>query len=155
MGVKSKKSSNSGLKTASKLTRISNRVIEQYNSRQSNRNNNKMIQSSLFQIDAETQWDDLGNGIQRKIYGYDDKIMLVKAKFEKDAVGELHQHPHSQVTYVESGVFRMTIGEEVRIIRTGDGYYIPPHVMHGCVCIEPGLLIDVFSPHREDFLTGK
>lgn len=114
-----------------------------------------MIQSSLFQIDAETQWDDLGNGIQRKIYGYDDKIMLVKAKFEKDAVGELHQHPHSQVTYVESGVFRMTIGEEVRIIRTGDGYYIPPHVMHGCVCIEPGLLIDVFSPHREDFLTGK
>ncbi|TZF83580.1 cupin domain-containing protein [Pedobacter sp. BS3] len=114
-----------------------------------------MIQSSLFQIEAETQWNDLGNGVQRKIYGYDDKIMLVKARFEKDAVGELHQHPHSQVTYVESGVFRMTIGEEVRIIRTGDGYYVPPHVMHGCVCIEPGLLIDVFSPHREDFLTSK
>jgi quercetin dioxygenase-like cupin family protein len=79
--------------------------------------------------------------------------MLVKAKFEAGAVGTLHEHYHSQVTYVESGVFEMTIGEEKRTIRKGDGYYVPPHVTHGCVCREPGVLIDVFSPHREDFLS--
>lgn len=111
-----------------------------------------MIHSSLFQIDKETSWEDMGNGVQRKIYGYDDHIMLVKAKFDTGAVGNLHEHYHSQVTYVESGVFEMTIGDEKRIIRQGDGYYIPPNVLHGCVCIEPGMLIDVFSPHREDFL---
>ena len=46
----------------------------------------------------------------------------------------------------------MTVGDEKKIIRTGDGYYVKPHTIHGCVCIEPGVLIDVFSPHREDFL---
>lgn len=110
------------------------------------------MQSDLFQIENETTWEDLGNGIKRKIYGYDDQIMLVKAKFEAEAVGVLHEHYHAQVTYVESGVFEMTIGEQKKIIRQGDGYYVPPHAVHGCVCKEPGILIDVFSPHREDFL---
>lgn len=110
------------------------------------------MQSNLFQIESETPWEDLGNGIKRQIYGYDDVIMLVKAKFEAEAVGTLHEHHHSQVTYVESGVFEMTIGDQTKIIRKGDGYYVPPHAVHGCRCVEPGVLIDVFSPHREDFL---
>ena len=110
------------------------------------------MQSNLFQIEAETPWEDLGNGIKRQIYGYDDVIMLVKAKFAAEAVGTLHEHHHSQVTYVESGVFEMTIGDQTKIIRKGDGYYVPPHAVHGCRCVEPGVLIDVFSPHREDFL---
>ncbi|MGC4232295.1 MAG: cupin domain-containing protein [Niabella sp.] len=113
-----------------------------------------MIQSQLFQIENEVPWETAGEGITRQVYGYDDKIMLVKAKFETGAVGTLHEHHHSQVTYVESGVFEMTIGDERRIIQKGDGYYVPPHVVHGCVCKEPGVLIDVFSPHREDFLKG-
>lgn len=112
-----------------------------------------MLQGTLFQIDSETPWDDLGNGVQRKIFGYDEQVMLVKAKFDEGAVGTLHEHYHSQVTYVESGVFEMTIGELKKIIRKGDGYYIPPHEIHGCICLEPGTLIDIFSPHREDFLT--
>lgn len=111
-----------------------------------------MIQSGLFQIDNETPWEDLGNGIKRQVFGYDDRIMLVKAKFEVGAVGDLHEHHHTQVTYVDSGAFEMTIGEEVRVIRKGDGYYVPPHVIHGCVCLEAGTLIDAFTPHREDFL---
>lgn len=111
-----------------------------------------MLQSSLFQIEEEIRWQDLGNGVKRQVYGYDDKIMLVKAKFEAEAVGQLHEHHHSQVTYVDSGVFEMSVGSEKKIIRKGDGFYAPPHEIHGCVCIEPGILIDVFSPHREDFL---
>ena len=111
-----------------------------------------MIQSNLFQIEDETPWEDLGNGIKRQVFGYDDRIMLVKAKFEVGTVGDLHEHHHTQVTYVDSGAFEMTIGEEVRVIRKGDGYYVPPHVIHGCVCLEAGTLIDAFTPHREDFL---
>jgi len=111
-----------------------------------------MVQSSLFQIENEITWERPDEKIQRQVYGYDDKIMLVKAKFEKGGVGQLHKHPHSQVTYVESGVFEMHIGDETRIIKTGDGYYVPPEAVHGCVCLEAGLLIDVFSPLREDFI---
>ena len=111
-----------------------------------------MLQSKEFQFENEIPWEDVGNGIQRQIYGYDDRVMLVKVKFEKGGVGVLHSHYHSQVTYVDSGVFEMTIGDQKRIIRKGDGYYVPPDTMHGCVCLERGMLIDVFSPLREDFL---
>ena len=111
-----------------------------------------MLQGTLFQIDAEIPWEDLGNGIKRQCYGYSEKVMLVKVKFESGAVGQLHEHHHTQVTYVESGIFEMTIGKEKKIIKKGDGYYVPPHEVHGCICLEPGMLIDVFSPYREDFL---
>ena len=111
-----------------------------------------MAQSSEFQFEQQTPWEDLGNGIKRQVFGYDDKVMLVKAKFEKGAIGALHEHHHSQVTYVDSGAFEMTIGNEKKVIRKGDGYYVPPHTLHGCVCLEPGMLIDAFSPLREDFL---
>ena len=112
-------------------------------------------QNRIFQINQEIQWEDAAPGRQRQVYGYDDKIMLVKVKFEKDAVGLLHEHYHSQATYVESGVFELTIGDEKKILKAGDGYYVPPHVVHGCICNEPGILIDVFSPMREDFLAAK
>jgi quercetin dioxygenase-like cupin family protein len=111
-----------------------------------------MIQSNLFQAEEEIKWEDAGNGVQRQVFGYDDKVMLVKAKFETGGVGAMHSHPHSQVTYVESGAFEMTIGNEKKIIRKGDGYYVPPFVMHGCVCLEAGMLVDAFSPMREDFI---
>jgi quercetin dioxygenase-like cupin family protein len=110
------------------------------------------LQSQIFQADHETPWEEAAPGIQRQVFGYDDKIMLVKAKFEKGAIGTLHEHLHSQVTYVESGSFELTIGDQKKLLNKGDGYYVPPHVLHGCICLEPGILIDVFSPLREDFL---
>lgn len=105
-----------------------------------------------FFFGSETPWEELGPKLRRQIMGYDDKIMLVKVDFKAGGVGEMHQHYHSQVTYVESGEFQMTIGDKVHIIKGGDSYYIPPHVMHGCTCLKDGVLIDVFSPMREDFV---
>lgn len=113
--------------------------------------NNK--HSAPFQINSEIPWQDLGGGIQRQLFGYNETVMMVKVKFEKGAIGEIHSHPHTQVSYVESGSFEMTIGDEKKIIKTGDGVYVHPNIMHGTVCLEPGILVDVFSPHREDFLT--
>jgi len=100
----------------------------------------------------EQEWEEVAPGLTRQVMGYDGQIMLVKAKFETGAIGQMHKHYHSQVTYVASGEFEMTIGDDIRIIKEGDSYYIPPHEMHGCVCRKPGILIDVFSPAREDFL---
>jgi quercetin dioxygenase-like cupin family protein len=111
--------------------------------------------TDAYFIGEENPWEDAAPGIKRQIMGYDEHIMLVKVKFEVGAEGYLHEHFHSQVTYVESGEFKMTIGDDIRTIKGGDAYYILPHVLHGCVCTKPGVLIDVFSPAREDFLTPK
>ncbi|WP_291914668.1 cupin domain-containing protein [Chitinophaga sp. CB10] len=114
----------------------------------------KQAESQIFQFEKEIPWEQPSPGIERQIFGYDERVMLVKVKFEKGAVGTMHQHPHTQVTYVESGAFEFTIGDETRVIRAGDGCYMPSNVMHGCTCLEAGVLIDTFSPHREDFLKG-
>ncbi len=110
------------------------------------------MQSASFLFNQELPWEDLGNGVQRQLFGYDDKVMMLKIKFEKGAVGTLHSHPHSQVTYIESGAFDMTINHVTKRIKAGDGYFVPTDQAHGIVCIEAGMLVDVFSPHREDFL---
>lgn len=109
-------------------------------------------ESNNFQFEKETAWQDLGGGVQRQIMGYNDNLMLVKVKFETGAIGSPHQHPHTQITYVASGVFEFTTDGETKIVKAGDGIYIKPDVLHGCECLEAGLLIDTFSPLREDFL---
>ncbi len=108
--------------------------------------------TKAYFLDDETPWEEVAPGLSRQIMGYDGKIMLVKAKFDTGAIGIMHKHYHSQVTYVASGEFEMTIGDDKRTIKGGDSFYILPQVMHGCVCTKPGMLIDVFSPAREDFL---
>lgn len=108
--------------------------------------------SDIFQFEADVPWQDQGNGIQRQVFGYNDQIMLVKAKFEKGAIGAQHRHPHTQVTYVRGGSFEATIGDKTTILHDGDGFYVPPNVMHGVVCLEAGTLVDAFAPMRADFL---
>ena len=108
--------------------------------------------SKEFILDQDLEWEVVGEGVKRKIMGYDDKIMLVKVSFDEGGIGYKHEHYHSQVTYVESGTFEFSIGDETKTVKGGDTVYIPPHVLHGAVCTDAGILIDVFSPIREDFM---
>lgn len=101
------------------------------------------------------EWEEVAPGMKRKFMGYDDEIMMVKVKFDKGGIGARHAHIHSQTTYVVSGEFEVGIGDEKKILKEGDGFYIPPNVEHGAVCLKEGVLIDVFSPIREDFMNGK
>ena len=109
------------------------------------------IRSEEFVFGNEVEWQEVGPGVKRQIMAYDDKILLVKVSFDKGGIGPLHQHYHSQVTYVESGAFQVMIDGERRTLRKGDAFYIPTDALHGAVCTEAGVLIDVFSPIREDF----
>jgi quercetin dioxygenase-like cupin family protein len=108
--------------------------------------------TNVFLIGDEIEWEVVDKGVKRKILGYDDKIMLVNVHFETGGIGSLHEHYHSQVTYVASGQFEVTIAGETKLLKGGDSFYIPPHAVHGVVCLETGLLVDVFSPMREDFM---
>ncbi len=98
------------------------------------------------------EWEPAGEGVVRQIMGYNDDIMVVKVKFQKGGIGAMHHHPHTQVTYVESGKFEFTINGVKKIVSAGDCLYKEPNVEHGCVCLEEGMLIDSFSPMRADFL---
>ena len=110
------------------------------------------LQSSCYIENKNIDWESVGNGVKRKILGYNKNIMMVKVDFQKGAIGYVHKHPHSQVTYVHSGKFEVQIGAEKKLLIGGDCFFIPPDIEHGVVNMEPGILIDVFSPMREDFI---
>ncbi|MES2518724.1 MAG: cupin domain-containing protein [Bacteroidota bacterium] len=102
--------------------------------------------------DTEIAWEELSGGLKRKIMSYDNDVMLMKVAFEKGGIGTLHSHPHKQISYIAKGKFEVTIGEDTKILSEGDVYFAPSSITHGVVCLEEGLLIDVFNPMREDLI---
>lgn len=93
-----------------------------------------------------------GEGVTRRVLAYTDGLMCVENTFEKGAVGTPHSHPQTQITYVVSGAFSFTIDGENRIVRKGDTMLKEHGVIHGCTCLEAGVLLDIFTPMREDFV---
>ena len=91
-------------------------------------------------------------GIERKILAYTNELMCVENHFKKGAIGALHHHPHTQITYVVSGQFEFEIDGVKKIVNPGDTMLKKDYIEHGCVCLEEGVLLDIFTPMREDFL---
>jgi quercetin dioxygenase-like cupin family protein len=111
-----------------------------------------MDSNPLFVVAAKIPPEPAGSGIERRILGHDPQMMMVQVRFTKGSVGALHHHPHRQVTYVAEGRFSVTVGEDTHTLSPGDSFFVPPGTRHGVVAEEDGVLIDVFTPAREDFL---
>ena len=111
-----------------------------------------MTQVNSFVTDESKEWEVVGEGIKRKIVTYDERIMLVKVAFEKGGIGTLHHHYHTQLTYIAKGAFEVEIDSKKQVLKEGDVFHVEPDLVHGVVCLEAGMLVDVFSPMREDFI---
>jgi len=93
-----------------------------------------------------------GTGVARKVLARGGELMMVEVVFEKDAVGPVHAHPHEQASYVLRGAFELEMGGVKETIRAGDSFYVPADALHGVVALEPSVILDVFTPQRQDFL---
>ena len=105
-----------------------------------------------FIMGGEVAWESVENGVERKILGHDEKLMMVCVRFEKGAIGALHHHPHRQISYVESGRFEVAIDGSKKVLEQGDCFFVAPDLVHGVVALEKGSLVDIFTPARLDFL---
>lgn len=110
------------------------------------------VMGKAFHHAAEMEWEPLGGGIERKVLGYDEELMMVLVRFEKGAIGSLHHHVHRQVSYVEAGSFEVTIDGKTKVLQKGDCFFVMPDLVHGVVALEAGCLVDIFTPARKDFL---
>ena len=112
----------------------------------------KEFKTTAFVEDVAIEWEEVGPGTKRKIMAYDERMMLVKVAFEKNAVGTLHHHYHTQISYVSKGLFEVEIDGMKKLLKAGDIFYVAPNLVHGVICKEAGELVDLFSPYREDFV---
>ena len=111
-----------------------------------------MDKNSIWNYADNAQYEKTAEGVERAILCYTDELMLVENHFKKGAVGALHHHPHTQATYVIKGTFEFEVGGEKHVVKEGDVLLKRDGIEHGCVCLEEGILLDVFTPMREDFV---
>ena len=102
--------------------------------------------------DSENELEAVADGLSRKVGAHNENLMVVEVHFEAGTTAPLHHHPHEQITYVMSGKFEFTVGEDTYTVGAGDSLYKQPNIEHGATCLEAGTLLDVFTPHREDFI---
>lgn len=91
-------------------------------------------------------------GVTRRIIARGGNMMLVHVTFEKGTVAPVHQHVHEQLSYIVSGSFEYTMGGQTYQLKAGDSYYVVPNEGHGIRALEDSVILDIFTPQREDFL---
>lgn len=84
---------------------------------------------------------------------YGERVMLSRLELDEGSVVPLHQHPHEQAGMLLEGEMELTIGDETRLCRPGDMFIIPGGVLHRARTVKgPALVLDIFSPPREDYV---
>ena len=95
---------------------------------------------------------ELVKGVHLKTLVYGEKTLLTEVRFEKGAVIPQHSHPHEQTGYLVSGQMDFLVNGEHHPAKPGDSWNIASNVEHGATALEEAVVIEVFSPVREDYL---
>lgn len=91
-------------------------------------------------------------GIERQMI-VGQNMTLCRFRFAPFVVTPEHSHPHEQMTLVVQGKVKFIVSGEEHVLQAGDVLHFPPHNRHGATMLdEEVILIDIFSPIREDFL---
>lgn len=106
----------------------------------------------MFYKKSKSGYREIVEGIMMKPLVYGEKTLLIETNLSKGYAHELHNHPHEQTGYLVSGRLRMTIDNEVFEVEPGDSWCIPGNVMHKTEIIEDAVVVEVFSPVREEYL---
>jgi quercetin dioxygenase-like cupin family protein len=92
-------------------------------------------------------------GLTRRVLAYNDKLFLAEHEMAKGWGGAMHSHPHDQVVYIVRGHLKVNCLGKSFELRTGDTFVVRGGVQHGASALEDSLVIDVFTPCREDYIT--
>ena len=103
----------------------------------------------FFSLDAGP-WRDMGNGQQQRVLHLEGMTAMLLRLPAGASTDPEHYHPHEQIACVVSGRVRMTIGAQARVLNAGDGYRVPSGIKHHVQALEDAVIMDCFSPKRED-----
>lgn|GEM_PF-1310069 len=99
----------------------------------------------------EDGWKKMLEGVERQNLVHGDKTHLLKFRLHKDAVIPIHDHPHEQTGYLLQGKMVMIIEDEECRLESGDSWSLRGGVHHGVKVLEECLVLEVFSPVREEY----
>lgn len=103
----------------------------------------------------EEGWTPMKDGIYRQSLAHGDKTHMVKFRLQSGAEIPLHEHEHEQTGYLLQGSMVMIIEGEECPLEAGDSWSLRGGVPHGVRVLEECLVLEVFSPLRDDYLDGE
>ncbi|WP_233566553.1 cupin domain-containing protein [Cohnella endophytica] len=90
--------------------------------------------------------------VKRKVLPPGKQLMSMLVEFEQGGIGPEHAHPHEQLSYIVTGKIQLTLNEQVLVAVTGDQIWVPSNTPHSIIALEDSLLLETFTPLREDLL---
>ncbi len=108
----------------------------------------------MFTKKSDTDYREMLDGVEMKTLTHGEKTLLAKFHLKKGAAIPIHGHIYEQTGFMISGKMRFTIGDEQFDCEPGDTWCIPGDVPHGVAVLEDSVVVEVFSPVREDYLPG-
>ena len=99
--------------------------------------------------------ESVAQGITRQMVS-GDRLMVCRLTLAARTVTPVHSHVHEQITLVERGRADFFVEGQRRTASAGDVLLFPSGIQLGASMLdEEVVLIDIFSPPREDFLKAK
>jgi len=98
------------------------------------------------------EWEEIKPGNRRKIFPPGQNVMIMEVQFDAGTEGDLHSHPHEQISYCVKGSLEYTVDGVVHLLKAGDAVVVPGGAKHGVKALEDSVLLDAFYPLREDLL---
>ena len=106
----------------------------------------------MFTKNKDDGYTELIPGISIKALVYGKNTLTAKFKLKKGSSLPIHNHPHEQTGYLVSGKMKFNIAGEHHIAEPGDSWCIHGDIKHSAEVLEESVVIEVFSPLREDYL---
>jgi quercetin dioxygenase-like cupin family protein len=106
----------------------------------------------MFTKKSDTDYRELLAGVKMKTLAHGEKTLLAEFHLKKGAAVPMHAHIYEQTGYMVSGKIQFKIGAAQFECAPGDTWCIPGDVQHGVEVLENSVVVEVFSPVREDYL---
>lgn len=90
-------------------------------------------------------------GLVRRNLAEGGSLMICEFILEKGVKIPPHSHPHEQIGYVASGKVRISVDGKSSDLGPGDCYFAPSGISHGALVLERAVVVDTFTPPREDY----
>jgi quercetin dioxygenase-like cupin family protein len=98
----------------------------------------------------ETRVDE---SVLRRLLGHGEGLMMAEVRFKKGGIGSPHAHEaHEQISYIVSGSFEVSAGKDKAVLKAGDAFHASRGETHGVLALEDSVILDIFTPIRQDFL---
>ena len=103
-------------------------------------------------MNSQNPWIAICPGIKRRTIAHGEKMYQMLAQLDAGSRMSPHQHPHEQIAHVLSGRMRLIVDGTPHELIAGQAFYLASNVPHGVETIEETMVLDTFSPPREDLL---